>query len=389
METAGSLDGATLPNNNDAYNEDGDNNLLLMLQRLRRHGMHSKESQPHHGTLKRASVLVLVTQDNKILLTKRSSRLRSHPGEVCFPGGKRDPEDNDDIHTAVRETQEEVGLELSSSSASSLTDHHLLLVPVEALCSLRTLESINHLCVTAIVMYTRQSSTALAKHLRLNPTEVEAAFWAPLQFFKETAPIEEYEIPWSGETFVFRKYMFRETNNNKEEEQQQREFAITGLTAHIAHEVANLAFTTTTTTTTTTTKEEEEGDNDDSDATTLRGYLWRFHDDTARRSYWKRQYFVLTKDGILHQYDNEQQADRKAQTANKKNRLRMDDSTQVLTRQQQQDAEEEKEAANDKHRFDIQILEGRIVWRLAAATTNERHQWKEWILSAIPRSRST
>lgn len=37
-------------------------------------------------------------------------QLRRSPGEVCFPGGKRDPTDADDVATALREAQEEVGL---------------------------------------------------------------------------------------------------------------------------------------------------------------------------------------------------------------------------------------------------------------------------------------
>jgi 8-oxo-dGTP pyrophosphatase MutT (NUDIX family) len=46
-----------------------------------------------------------------ILLTRRSKQLKSHPVEVCFPGGKQDPEDHqDDFVTALRETKEEVGI---------------------------------------------------------------------------------------------------------------------------------------------------------------------------------------------------------------------------------------------------------------------------------------
>ena len=61
-----------------------------------------------------ASVLVpLVMRDSglTVLLTERTANLSSHSGQVAFPGGKADPEDRDAIETALREAQEEVGLE--------------------------------------------------------------------------------------------------------------------------------------------------------------------------------------------------------------------------------------------------------------------------------------
>lgn len=45
----------------------------------------------------------------RVVLTQRCSNMRSHGGEVCLPGGKRDPADGgDDVVTALREAQEEV-----------------------------------------------------------------------------------------------------------------------------------------------------------------------------------------------------------------------------------------------------------------------------------------
>ena len=73
-----------------------------------------------------ASVLIPVLTFKKnleILLTKRSANLKNHPGQIAFPGGKKEKFDSSPIETALRETEEEVGL-----------SHHL----VEIVASLPT-----------------------------------------------------------------------------------------------------------------------------------------------------------------------------------------------------------------------------------------------------------
>jgi len=60
-----------------------------------------------------ASVLIPILtfkKDLEILLTKRSNKLKNHPGQIAFPGGKKDQIDSSPIETALRETKEEVGL---------------------------------------------------------------------------------------------------------------------------------------------------------------------------------------------------------------------------------------------------------------------------------------
>lgn len=63
--------------------------------------------------LRPAAVLVLLTgpaDDERILLQVRTHRVAQHPGEISLPGGRRDPGDPSFLHTALRETHEEVGV---------------------------------------------------------------------------------------------------------------------------------------------------------------------------------------------------------------------------------------------------------------------------------------
>jgi 8-oxo-dGTP pyrophosphatase MutT (NUDIX family) len=54
--------------------------------------------------------IVLRAEGLTILLTKRTSHLAKHAGQVAFPGGRLEPEDHDAVAGALRETWEEVGL---------------------------------------------------------------------------------------------------------------------------------------------------------------------------------------------------------------------------------------------------------------------------------------
>jgi len=66
-----------------------------------------------HGRVN-AAVLVplyLINGELHAVLTRRRADLRRHAGEISFPGGREDASDSDLIHTALREAQEEIGLD--------------------------------------------------------------------------------------------------------------------------------------------------------------------------------------------------------------------------------------------------------------------------------------
>ena len=64
---------------------------------------------------RRSAVLILFGPDaaggEDVVLTERAHTLRSHPGQVSFPGGRIDPEDDGSVAAALREAEEEVGLD--------------------------------------------------------------------------------------------------------------------------------------------------------------------------------------------------------------------------------------------------------------------------------------
>lgn len=93
------------------------NELLQKLDAILKSGTQCVKPEGYDQTT--ASVLVIIHYHCSvphIILTKRSTNVRSHTGEVCFPGGRHDPaQDRNLVDTAIRETNEELSLALSET----------------------------------------------------------------------------------------------------------------------------------------------------------------------------------------------------------------------------------------------------------------------------------
>jgi 8-oxo-dGTP pyrophosphatase MutT (NUDIX family) len=141
-----------------------------------------------------AAVLVpIVARDEPtVLLTQRARALRSHSGQIAFPGGKIDQAGESVLEAALRETREEIGL-----SAENID-------PIGYLDPCFTGSGYRIVPVVAII--------APPFELALNEAEVEAAFEAPLRFLMSAANHqrvtrpdgagEHYAMPY-GERYIW------------------------------------------------------------------------------------------------------------------------------------------------------------------------------------------
>lgn len=132
------------------------------------------EVRPKQPQLRPAAVLVGfqdVGGAPHLVLTKRASGLKHHPGQIAFPGGKLDPGDTGAVDAALREAEEEVALRRSS---------------VEVLGQLASHETVTGFLITPVLGWIRDAFDPIPER-----GEVDEVFFVP---FSHVANPDHYLI---------------------------------------------------------------------------------------------------------------------------------------------------------------------------------------------------
>ena len=135
----------------------------------------------HSGDVREAAVLVAITDRDEpgVLLTLRREHMRTHAGQVAFPGGRVD-EGEDAVAAALREAEEEIGLPASAVDIWGIADAY---------------HTVTGYRVTPVV-------GSIPSDLTLSPHEPEVAdlFEAPLSFLLDPANQQRMSADYQGRT---------------------------------------------------------------------------------------------------------------------------------------------------------------------------------------------
>lgn len=143
--------------------------------------------------LREAAVLVPLVERAEgvtVLFTLRTSTLTAHAGQISFPGGRREPEDRSPEDTALRETEEEIGLSRDR---------------IEVVGQLDTYVTRTGFRVTPVVGLVRPPFA-----LDPDPTEVDEVFEVPLTFILDPANPQRHSRTFMGAERYFYAFPYQQ-----------------------------------------------------------------------------------------------------------------------------------------------------------------------------------
>ena len=143
-----------------------------------------------------AAVIVPIVVDgehplaSEVLFTLRTQAVKSHRGQVSFPGGVIEPGDHDLLETALRETQEETGIPPEDFTLAGMLGVYNTLTGFKIQPFIGLLES--------------------RPKLALHRVEIERAFYVPLGFLVDRSHVAEHDISWEGITLRVGAYRWED-----------------------------------------------------------------------------------------------------------------------------------------------------------------------------------
>jgi len=162
----------------------------------------------HTDDLYNAAVLMPLVKREQwhVLLTKRTEHLNNHAGQISFPGGRADKVDITPVHTALRETSEEIGISAELIELAGVIEPY---------------QTVTKFNVVPIVGFVDANY-----EITMDTFEVAEVFEVPLAILSQPNLYEEKSIYWKNK---WRNYL----------ELNYKGYRIWGATAAMLHNMAN------------------------------------------------------------------------------------------------------------------------------------------------------
>lgn len=138
-----------------------------------------------------AAVLIPSLRENGqdyLILTKRTEEVLHHKGQICFPGGAVDPRDGSLWETALREAQEEIGLDPARVTLVKELRRHFTPTGFR------------------VTPFVGQVEPPIV--WKPNPIEIAEIFSVPFGYFSDRSSVKFHKKIWDGRTFIDPHFQF-------------------------------------------------------------------------------------------------------------------------------------------------------------------------------------